>query len=1006
MRALVPALLAPLFAPFALCGQAPAFQWAETVPNVSTPGELANVFDLGVANDGTAYVTGQVNGPRAIVGDFIVPGSFVARYDASGACLWANGPGGAAIAVNGSNEVYVVGTFFNTMQFGASTLSALGADVFVAKYDANGQPLWARQMGGALNDHAISAAVDGLGRVHVGGFFQGTATFGSTTLVATQDTTGFHATYDADGNFQWAVTAGGFNSNDGTDFRNSLACDASGNTIMAGNFDDTGTFGATTITATAFDKMYLARFDASGNCTWAHAMGATYGNEPAEVALAPSGNIYLYAGFWGADATFGGTVLENADESHEDICLAYFNADGDPQWARNVGSSFFNDFPASLDVDDAGNAWVAGTIAYTADFGAITLNEAGTFVAHYDATGTALLAQRPTTAALARHALGSNGGHFVCGNFYSALFDMSGGASVSPALLQGEEGFLAHYDSGLGYEWMRRMGLHGSAFDAATSVLTDADGNVYTTGGFTTTAILCDDTLRAPLAATHLWLNKRDADGNCIWTMHIPCSEPTAANQTNTAASLVMDADGYLYFTGGFFGTADFGAVQLASAGSKDIFLAKYDSDGNCVWAIREGGSDRDEGGAVSVDPNGDLVLTGSYRGNATIAGLPLASLGQSDGFLAKYSADGAPLWAKSFGGAEWDNGYDVVVDGAGSAYLTGRYTTSASFDGLVVNGTSYYDYFLAKYATDGALFWVTGSTGDGVQQSNAVTIGGSGQIYITGQFQGTMTMCTETLVGDPAYYWPFVSCYNTEGAVLWQNALPATGGGYSYAIAPRPSGDIVLAGGFAGTMTVGASTLTAVGGQDAWVAAFNSAGNDLWSHAMIGTDFWDIASVTDVVADDLTVHAVGSYGDVYFTPFDQTGGTLAFDPGDPGSVRFAPNSSDAFTTKFASAENSSPPFEPVGCDGTVQVVEADAPALALQLAPNPVDRYFILSASEPLTNATITVRDVTGRELRMIAAHASGMLRIDAGALPSGLYSISVRAAAGSTTLRFVVEH
>ncbi|MBK8499385.1 MAG: hypothetical protein IPL52_11360 [Flavobacteriales bacterium] len=204
-----------------------------------------------------------------------------------------------------------------------------------------------------------------------------------------------------------------------------MACDALGNTIMAGNFDDTGTFGSTTLTATAFDKLYLARFDVNGNCTWAYAMGATYGNEPRQVAIAPSGNIYLYGGFWGADAVFGTTTLANANVSNEDIFLAYFDANGNPQWAQSVGSFFFNDFPASLDVDDAGNAWVAGTISFTAMFGTFTLNEQGPFLAQYDESGTALMALRPTTADIARHALGTDGDHFICGKNYNAIFDMA-----------------------------------------------------------------------------------------------------------------------------------------------------------------------------------------------------------------------------------------------------------------------------------------------------------------------------------------------------------------------------------------------------------------------------------------------------------------------------------------------------------------------------------------------------------------------------------------------------
>ncbi|MBK8499383.1 MAG: hypothetical protein IPL52_11350 [Flavobacteriales bacterium] len=104
-------LTAALSAIPALLAAQPTFQWAETVSNVSTPGQLAYVVDLGVAPDGSAYVTGMVNGPRAIVGANIAGGGYLARYDTSGNRLWAKSSFGTRIAVNGSNGAYVVGTF-------------------------------------------------------------------------------------------------------------------------------------------------------------------------------------------------------------------------------------------------------------------------------------------------------------------------------------------------------------------------------------------------------------------------------------------------------------------------------------------------------------------------------------------------------------------------------------------------------------------------------------------------------------------------------------------------------------------------------------------------------------------------------------------------------------------------------------------------------------------------------------------------------------------------------
>ncbi|MBK8499386.1 MAG: hypothetical protein IPL52_11365 [Flavobacteriales bacterium] len=258
------------------------------------------------------------------------------------------------------------------------------------------------------------------------------------------------------------------------------------------------------------------------------------------------------------------------------------------------------------------------------------------------------------------------------------------------------------YDEDLGYRWMRRMGLHGSAFDAASSVTTDAADNVYTTGYFITTAILCGDTLRAPIGASHIWLNKRDASGGCLWVEQIRCSEPLGMNQINYPMSLKVDTDGDLYLAGSFHGTIDFGVAQLISVGKQDIFLAKYDANGNCIWAIREGGSEGDGATSLSIDPNGGIVLVGSYAGNASIAGSALTSQGSSDGFLARYDVDGTPLWVGSIGGANWDNTNDVAMDAQGNVYITGAVHHISRFRSTYAERYGRRDLFVAKHDPNG----------------------------------------------------------------------------------------------------------------------------------------------------------------------------------------------------------------------------------------------------------------------------------------------------------------
>jgi hypothetical protein len=196
---------------------------------------------------------------------------------------WAKTAGGTSddysfsVAMDASGNTYVAGTFVSsTITFGTYTLTNAGiCDMFVAKYDANGNVLWAKSEGGTAADEALSVAVDASGNIYMAGYFESpTITFGSYTLINT--TTGSNlgdislTKYDANGNVLWAKSAGGTQG----DIAYSIAVDASGNTYMTGYFySPILTIGSYTLTNAGIDDAFLAKYDANGNVLWAESAG-------------------------------------------------------------------------------------------------------------------------------------------------------------------------------------------------------------------------------------------------------------------------------------------------------------------------------------------------------------------------------------------------------------------------------------------------------------------------------------------------------------------------------------------------------------------------------------------------------------------------------------------------------------------------------------------------------------------------------------------------------------
>ena len=147
------------------------------------------------------------------------------------------------------------------------------------------------------------------------------------------------------------------------------------------------------------------------------------------------------------------------------------------------------------------------------------------------------------------------------------------------------------------------------------------------------------------------------------------------------ARSIVLDEEGNIYMTGSFQETVDFdpgsGTANLHSKGLTDVYIAKYDSDGNYLWAKNMGGLYWDFGHSITLDTAGNILLTGMYRNTSDFDPGPgvanISSNGWYNLFVAKYDNDGNYIWAHGFGGALNDIGNDIKTDLEGNVYVTGN---------------------------------------------------------------------------------------------------------------------------------------------------------------------------------------------------------------------------------------------------------------------------------------------------------------------------------------------
>jgi len=380
----------------------------------------------------------------------------------------------------------------------------------------------------------------------------------------------------------------------------------------------------------------------------------------------------------------------------------------------------------------------------------------------------------------------------------------------------GKDIFIAKIDTEGNWQWATQAG--GNTSDYGISITIDNSGHIYVTGFFEGTATFGSNSLTSS-GGQDIFVAKMDANGNWLWVIQAGGSSEDGGN------GITIDADGNGYLTGFFQGTATFGSYSLTSSGYGDIFVAKMDANGNWLWASKAGGSDQDEGNAITIDEAGNSYVTGSFRETATFDYYSITSSGNSDIFVAKMNTGGNWLWATTAGGSgDGDRGYGIIINYDMNCYVTGAFDGTATFGSYSLTSNGVQDIFVAKIDTGGNWLRVTQAGGSDSDIGNAITIDNVGNCYITGNFKDTSIFGSYTIISS-GYFDVFVAKMDTGGN--WQWATKAGGSDWDYggdAITLDNAGNCYVIGSFEGTSVFGSYSLTSSGAEDIFVAKLNSS--------------------------------------------------------------------------------------------------------------------------------------------------------------------------------------
>lgn len=284
--------------------------------------------------------------------------------------------GDHSIAVDSKGDVYAFGNFGGQIAFGNDTLTASGEDLFLVKYDVNGDFIWVKQIKENLagGNSSSSVSINNAGEVYVAGYFNDTLSFGIIKLISTSSYNSYIAKYDANGNFIWAKQATLLNNPNSAIYALSLAADNSGNAYVAGLFLDTVFIGSDTLkTSPYMEDFFLAKFNTNGNIVWVKqgvaASSASF-NNASSIALDMKDNPFI-TGSFGDTLIIGRDSLITNNINNGNLFTAKYDSAGNVLWVNSPIEQNRSSFgsPNSISVDRYGDAYVTGYFVDTLIFG-------------------------------------------------------------------------------------------------------------------------------------------------------------------------------------------------------------------------------------------------------------------------------------------------------------------------------------------------------------------------------------------------------------------------------------------------------------------------------------------------------------------------------------------------------------------------------------------------------------------------------------------------------------
>lgn len=784
-----------------------------------------NAKSLTTDSQGNLYVTGSFEGKLIIGTDSLLSNGsvdiFVAKYLADGTPVWAVSAGGASadyglsIEIDALNNIYITGYYYDSAAFGGIQITAYkSSDIYAAKLSSDGYWLWAKSYGGNGYDKGQKLALDADANIYLTGVIEQTAYFDEDSLTSEGSRDIFVAKIDSAGNKSWQVKAGGSSADDAF----GIETDNDGNSYVTGYFQTTASFGSTNLTSTGSRDIYVAKINSSGVWNWAVKAGGTGADIANDITFDSDGNLFVIGSFEG-NLTLAGNQYASAGK--KDIIIAKINTAGTWLAATKAGGTA-NDQGNSITSKGDGLA-IVGNFQGVAEINSVNYYSQGSLDIFYADLSSDLAWSNVKTAGGTAYddvndiIADSQSNTLTCGYSYGN----SSFGSINLIGVGNSDGFIIRQYPSSAWVWAKSIaGLLD--YSEIMDIFSDSKYNKFIIGTYYGTIKLGNQSVTSA-GGSDIFVAKLDSSDNCLWLK-------SAGGTTNDFGNaIVTDTLGNIYIAGGFSESSAFGNINVNAKGLTDAFVARISPVGDFIWAKNAGGYIDDRATGISADFSGNIYVSGSYYDKCYFGSTSVEAEGYDDAFLAKIDSTGAWLWIKSVGGDDFDASKGVKTDSAGNAYLYGTFVNQVTIGGTTLSSRGSEDAFLAKISPSGSWQWAIQAGGTSLNDAfNDVYIKSSDEIYVCGSFSNVAYFDT-LLLATRGEVDGFIAKLNSLGKWQWIKDFGNTGNDAATALTFDKDNRLYLTGVFSETVNIFGETVSSSGMQDVFLAQLDDSGELSW---------------------------------------------------------------------------------------------------------------------------------------------------------------------------------